>query len=319
MKSSIYIFVFFCLLSPVFVAAHPGNTASDGKHYCRTNCASWGVPYGQRHGHGYSGYSAYSGYTSSSYTPSVPTYKSNNDCPSYAYAYSGSCYTLPSNARKNAFSGFSCNYGYESVDIGLSKQCLPDVENGYYIGSTLWCYAGYEKYYGSCVKKESTNYTDYSDFFGGSNNSSGDTLSSDDPYAGEEFTYYYRFDESDNEIDRRKISSKCKIDKSETADAPYFRNDNQCFYCTPGYISNRQGDKCLAMTDVCTDILGPNSEVISDGKCKCQNGYKKSGGKCISKSTASNNVSETDLPQFTIDELLEQIEKLQGQLLEVQS
>lgn len=32
--------------------AHPGRTASDGMHYCRTNCESWGVPYGQRHGHG---------------------------------------------------------------------------------------------------------------------------------------------------------------------------------------------------------------------------------------------------------------------------
>lgn len=33
------------------VYAHPGNTASDGMHYCRTNCDSWGVPWGQRHGH----------------------------------------------------------------------------------------------------------------------------------------------------------------------------------------------------------------------------------------------------------------------------
>ena len=32
--------------------AHPGRTASDGCHYCRTNCAAWGVPHGQRHCHG---------------------------------------------------------------------------------------------------------------------------------------------------------------------------------------------------------------------------------------------------------------------------
>lgn len=37
------------------VAAHPGNTASDGCHYCRTNCGSWGVPWDQRHCHGASG------------------------------------------------------------------------------------------------------------------------------------------------------------------------------------------------------------------------------------------------------------------------
>lgn len=33
------------------VNAHPGNTASDGGHYCWTNCSFWGVPYGVRHFH----------------------------------------------------------------------------------------------------------------------------------------------------------------------------------------------------------------------------------------------------------------------------
>ena len=32
--------------------AHPGRTASDGCHYCRTNCTSWGVPENERHCHG---------------------------------------------------------------------------------------------------------------------------------------------------------------------------------------------------------------------------------------------------------------------------
>jgi len=32
--------------------AHPGRTASDGCHFCRTNCSDWGVPKGQRHCHG---------------------------------------------------------------------------------------------------------------------------------------------------------------------------------------------------------------------------------------------------------------------------
>lgn len=32
--------------------AHPGRTASDGCHYCRTNCAKWGVEHGARHCHG---------------------------------------------------------------------------------------------------------------------------------------------------------------------------------------------------------------------------------------------------------------------------
>lgn len=32
--------------------AHPGRTASDGCHYCRTNCDSWGVAWNARHCHG---------------------------------------------------------------------------------------------------------------------------------------------------------------------------------------------------------------------------------------------------------------------------
>ena len=45
----------FCLLTFFIVcsvSAHPGNTASDGCHYCRTNCDKWGEVYGERHCHG---------------------------------------------------------------------------------------------------------------------------------------------------------------------------------------------------------------------------------------------------------------------------
>ena len=31
--------------------AHPGNTAADGCHYCRTNCDKWGVTWNERHCH----------------------------------------------------------------------------------------------------------------------------------------------------------------------------------------------------------------------------------------------------------------------------
>lgn len=33
------------------IAAHPGNTVSDGCHFCRTNCEIWGWTYDTRHGH----------------------------------------------------------------------------------------------------------------------------------------------------------------------------------------------------------------------------------------------------------------------------
>ena len=50
--------LFSCLVIPLailsfgVVSAHPGNTASDGCHYCRTNCDKWGEVYGERHCHG---------------------------------------------------------------------------------------------------------------------------------------------------------------------------------------------------------------------------------------------------------------------------
>ncbi len=37
---------------PGSVSGHPGNVATDGCHYCRTNCAKWGQDHGKRHCHG---------------------------------------------------------------------------------------------------------------------------------------------------------------------------------------------------------------------------------------------------------------------------
>ena len=50
MKRLILVFAILLLL-PAFVSAHPGRTASDGCHYCRTNCDKWGVPWNKRHCH----------------------------------------------------------------------------------------------------------------------------------------------------------------------------------------------------------------------------------------------------------------------------
>jgi len=42
----------FTLLFTQPVFAHPGRTASDGCHYCRTNCDKWGEVWNARHCHG---------------------------------------------------------------------------------------------------------------------------------------------------------------------------------------------------------------------------------------------------------------------------
>ncbi|MDP3941042.1 MAG: thermonuclease family protein [bacterium] len=51
----VYFIIFFLLIfaiSSQAAQAHPGRTAADGCHYCRTNCDQWGVPWNERHCHG---------------------------------------------------------------------------------------------------------------------------------------------------------------------------------------------------------------------------------------------------------------------------
>ena len=51
MKLLSLILILFSFVSVPTAFSHPGNTASDGCHYCWTNCASWGETYGARHCH----------------------------------------------------------------------------------------------------------------------------------------------------------------------------------------------------------------------------------------------------------------------------
>ena len=52
-KLAILVIVSIIFLSRISdVEAHPGRTAADGCHYCRTNCDRWGVPWNERHCHG---------------------------------------------------------------------------------------------------------------------------------------------------------------------------------------------------------------------------------------------------------------------------
>ena len=55
MKKVILLTIFLLSFPFIFnnsVFAHPGRTAADGCHYCRTNCDSWGVAWNERHCHG---------------------------------------------------------------------------------------------------------------------------------------------------------------------------------------------------------------------------------------------------------------------------
>jgi len=50
MKKILMVFI-IVLIFPVLAFSHPGRTASDGCHYCRTNCGYWGVGWYVRHCH----------------------------------------------------------------------------------------------------------------------------------------------------------------------------------------------------------------------------------------------------------------------------
>lgn len=68
MKKLVYLFLFIFLSSLSTVQAHPGDTDSKGGHTCYTNCASYGLKYGEYHyskGGGYSYPSSYNDDTKS--------------------------------------------------------------------------------------------------------------------------------------------------------------------------------------------------------------------------------------------------------------
>lgn len=48
---SLLVLLFLFVGIPLNVFAHPGRTDSNGCHYCRTNCAKWGLYNGQYHCH----------------------------------------------------------------------------------------------------------------------------------------------------------------------------------------------------------------------------------------------------------------------------
>ncbi len=52
MRKLLFLLIFIIpLIFNNSVLAHPGRTATDGCHYCRTRCDYWGVPWNERHCH----------------------------------------------------------------------------------------------------------------------------------------------------------------------------------------------------------------------------------------------------------------------------
>lgn len=63
------IIVLLMMITPI--SAHPGRTDANGGHYCRTNCAKWGLRDGEYHYHNGGGSSSSSSSDSSSSSSST--------------------------------------------------------------------------------------------------------------------------------------------------------------------------------------------------------------------------------------------------------
>lgn len=78
MKKQTKIILILITFIPTIVFAHPGKTDANGCHYCRTNCAKWGLYNGQYHCHnGGTGESSSSNNTTKKTTKKTTTYKSS--------------------------------------------------------------------------------------------------------------------------------------------------------------------------------------------------------------------------------------------------
>jgi len=106
---SILVFILF-LLAPVAVFAHPGNTAADGCHFCRTNCSYWGESWGARHCH-------------DNY---LPEYEYDSYLPEYNYDYELPSFNLP----KTPIRTIETIYIYEEIPFLKSTINDDNIEFG---------------------------------------------------------------------------------------------------------------------------------------------------------------------------------------------
>jgi len=139
MKNLVFLLFALGVLIPLYSYAHPGNTAADGCHYCRTNCGSWGVQWNERHCHGGSTRS-YSSATNYYTTPAQPT--------------------CPLNSRSNFSGGCECNSGYVASGgkcISYSSYCTEKyglMSTYSYLNDSCQCIRGYElRLSGKCEYK----------------------------------------------------------------------------------------------------------------------------------------------------------------------
>ena len=126
------------------VKAHPGNTDSFGKHTCRTNCETWGLEYGEYHGHNGS-----DGSSTSSSSSTSPDSSYSVDTP----VMTGEELEVHYEALQNE--GYEIGYrdGYNSEEfVDFHEEKYAELSNADY----SWYEAGYEAGYKEGQTKKTT-------------------------------------------------------------------------------------------------------------------------------------------------------------------
>ncbi|MBT4937131.1 hypothetical protein HON22_04390 [Candidatus Peregrinibacteria bacterium] len=137
--------LFWLFLFTLQAQAHPGRTAGDGCHYCRTNCSKWGVEWDERHCHG--------SYSKPSY--SKPSTNANYE--DILKKLREQKYVIPDCPLNSTYSKVNkicvCSLGFGS---SFNKQyCVKIPENAHAVESTtdIWlCNENYKEIGNICIE-----------------------------------------------------------------------------------------------------------------------------------------------------------------------
>lgn len=300
------IFISFFFVIGIFfltsnTLAHPGNTDSNGCHTCRTNCASWGLSYGEYHCHNSKGkpqplspITSTWGNGGTGYTTPAPHYSNPSLYPSTPSCPLNSSYnSLSSSCRcnsgyiveKNLLGKEACvsastycinKYGLFSSYDSLSQVCK--CRSGYIFGKD---FTGKD----SCVSVDSFCRDKYG--YNSKYNYLKDTCECSSGYEFEKGKCVRKSDYSSGSSDYSFLNSllndeKCGINS-------YSSSDGKCS-CYTGYIWLDMNDE-TNLDCKKKESCPANSYLTSDDKCQCNVGYEANSSKdsCVKISCDQNS------------------------------
>jgi len=248
MKSIRIIFLVALITTLTFVLsnaafAHPGRTASDGCHYCRTNCSSWGVPYGARHCHRSKGipqpdYPIRSHRGSPGWTEPWSDYLNPNFDSGYSYPSLRDYSSTPScplfSSYNSLTSSCECSYGYVADGLGGCE------DGDLLCHRKLGYYSSYDSLSNAC-----------------------------------ECDYGYVIDSNNQCVSRDDYCQDLFGFNAE-----YKILEDACG-CRSGYVLNSSQTSCIRGETYCRNLYGLYSDYNRLSKtCECDSGYELRAGRC---------------------------------------